>query len=83
MEINKDLENEREVEYEEGAKQAEEWGFPFLEVSALTKEGIEDAFKQIVKMVYPAKLKALKEKEDSGRKTLKEGKKNKSTKEKT
>ena len=75
MEINKDLDNERQVEYEEGAKQAEDWGYPFLEVSALTKEGIEEAFNEIVRKIYPAKLKAKKNKDDeSDRKTLKDQK---------
>jgi GTPase KRas protein len=40
----KDLETQRKVSTEEGQQLAEEWGVPFLETSARTRENIEEAF---------------------------------------
>ena len=59
-----DLENQREVTYEEGAKFAEELGHPFFEVSALDNTGIDEMFLKMVQMVLPNKRKAMGAKRD-------------------
>lgn len=58
-----DLEDQRDVPTEEGQKYAEELGYPFMEVSALSKEGIDEMFYTIIKEILPAKLK---QKENKG-----------------
>lgn len=40
----KDMEDKRQVSYEQGQQLATELGLPFMEVSAKTAEGVDDAF---------------------------------------
>ena len=49
--IDLDLKGERVITYEEGAKFANEKGMLFFEVSALTKENIEESFVLILKNI--------------------------------
>lgn len=70
-----DLETQREVNYEEGAKYAEEHEYPFFEVSALDNTGIDDMFLKMVQLVLPNKKKSMGMKKD--RTTLKNKKKEK------
>ena len=46
-----DLEKERAITKDEGAKLARHWGCPFMEVSALTPVNISDAFYELVRLV--------------------------------
>ncbi|EAS04830.2 small guanosine triphosphatase family Ras family protein (macronuclear) [Tetrahymena thermophila SB210] len=47
-----DLEQDRQVSYEEGEKFAKEHDLVYLEVSAKTAYNVEEAFKQTAKMIY-------------------------------
>lgn len=69
-----DLEDERAVTEKEGDDFAKELGYPFKEVSALTKDNIDDMFEVMVQKILPKKLEQL-EKKDKGRTTLKDKKK--------
>lgn len=71
-----DLEEERDVSTEEGKKFAEEQGYPFIEVSALSKENIDAMFEMMVRKILPKKLKAKKDREEGSMK-LNNDKKNK------
>ena len=48
----KDLENEREVQFEEAKKYANEKNIEYIETSAITGEKCHEAFLEIVKKVY-------------------------------
>ena len=48
----KDLENEREVKFEEAKKYANEKNIEYIETSAMTGEKCNEAFLEIVKKVY-------------------------------
>jgi len=48
----KDLENKREVSYEEGEKFARDHGLGFIETSAKNNESIEEAFMETAKKIY-------------------------------
>lgn len=65
-----DLDDERAVSEKKGADFADELGYPFKEVSALTKDNIDEMFEIMAKMILPKKLKE-KADRDEGRKTLK------------
>ena len=70
-----DLEDSRAVSEKDGDDLAKELGFPFKEVSALTKDNIDDMFEVMVQKILPKKLEEM-TKKDKGRTTLKEHKKN-------
>lgn len=70
-----DLEEERDVSTEEGEEFAKKQGYPFIEVSALSKENIDTMFEMMVRKILPKKLKAKREREEGSMK-LKDDKKN-------
>lgn len=43
-----DLEHMREIQREEAEARAEEWGIPYLETSAKTKENVDDVSAAVV-----------------------------------
>ena len=52
-----DLDNERLVPTSDGEKLAGEWGVPFYETSAKTKEKVDDVYTEIVREILKAKSK--------------------------
>ncbi len=46
-----DLEDQREVSRNEAVAQAEEWGLPYIETSAMLNRNISDAFLTLAKMI--------------------------------
>jgi GTPase SAR1 family protein len=46
-----DMEDKRQVSYDQGKKLADEWGCPFLETSAKTKINNEECFYQVVREI--------------------------------
>ena len=65
----KDLEEERQVKYEEGQKYASDHGYHFYETSARTGENVKEAFYDIFEQLY-----TLFEDEITGKKEFKTGK---------
>ena len=57
-----DLEEKRDVPYEEGKAFADDHNYPFIEVSAFDKTGIDEMFEMIIKKILPNKLKAKEDK---------------------
>ena len=47
-----DLNNDRQVSFEEGKKKAEEYEFPFYETSCKTGENVEKCFIELAELVY-------------------------------
>ena len=51
-----DLDDQRQVPLDEGKKLAEEWGCPFMEVSAKEKIRNEDCFFQVVREIRASQM---------------------------
>eukprot|EP00035_Acanthoeca_spectabilis_P021810 m.440348 g.440348 ORF g.440348 m.440348 type:complete len:212 (-) comp18508_c0_seq1:121-756(-) len=50
-----DLEHMREIQREEAEARAEEWGIPYLETSAKTKENVDDVFLDLTSAIVAGK----------------------------
>ena len=52
-----DLENEREVTYDEAKRQAEQWGIEYIETSAINNFNCKEAFEKLAQKILAVKQK--------------------------